>query len=77
MKAYIKHEQFTHPEDVKQIYSYLTRHGTLNISLEQVIRCYQWFSDYVYCAQWVTVDTEVLNEFAEWLSEKDVEECGM
>lgn len=75
MKAYIRNEEFAYPEDVKQIYSYLSRHGTLNISLNQVVECYEWFSESVYCAGWMGVTTELLKEFADWLAEKEIEEC--
>lgn len=74
MKVYIKKASacYDYPEDMAAILSYLTQNGTLLCTEETVERLYRDFSDEKYCAGWMGVDEELLEEFANWLDEIDI-----
>ena len=54
---------------MEQIFKYLGEHGVLNVSGSTVEALYYQFSDERYSAGWIIVGDEVLEEFADWLSE--------
>ena len=74
MKAYIpnKKEGFMFPEDMELLLSYLNEHGKLMIEPPTLEKMYEGFSDDRYCAQWMDINEDILEEFAEWLSEIEV-----
>lgn len=65
-------EYFEYPEDLKQIYDYLTQKGTLNISLATLDDLYTDFCYNYYCDCWLTPEPFILKRFAEWLSEYEI-----
>lgn len=76
MKAFEKYPltrySFKYPEDMAQILAYLSHHGILRISETDVEKYYSDFSDEHYCAGWMQVDEQRLEEFADYLSEKEI-----
>ena len=74
MKIYIKKASacYDHPEDMREILAYLAENGTLLCSEETVESQYRDFSEERYCAGWLCVDQEVLEEFANWLADIDI-----
>ena len=73
MKAYtLKEYEFDYPDDMEKILNYLHSHGELHISPKEVERAYREYSDDVWCAWWMNLDSYTLNEFANWLSERGV-----
>lgn len=71
MKVYEKKYKFWHPEDMKKIIDFLRTHGTLYVCDKIVESLYEKFSHDVYCAGWMTVDTDILIDFSEWLCQID------
>lgn len=75
MKAYYKYsETFRFPDDMREIMAHLETHGVLCVGASAVEEFYEQFSDEVYCAQWMAVNGERLVEFADWLSEQEIED---
>lgn len=74
MRLYIKKASacYDYPEDMQEILNYLAENGTLLCSEETVETKYREFSDEKYCAGWMSVDEELLEEFANWLAEEEV-----
>lgn len=70
MRAYIKYESsnFSYPEDMEKILTYLRKHGELCVSGETVERLYREFSG-SRCAGWLIACDETIAEFAEWLND--------
>ena len=74
MRAFVpKEEWFEFPEDMCRIVSYLSEHGTLNISEKMVETLYRCFSTECYCAQWMKINDEILYQFARWLGYTEIE----
>ena len=74
MKAYIpNYNDYTDPDEMEKILNYLNSNGRLTISNREVESYYEWYSDDVWCAGWMSVNDEILESFANWLSEKEVE----
>ena len=71
MRVYYKHEmpELRYPEDMKIIMKYLEAHGTLKIMSSTVESLYSEFSEEKYSAGWIRPDVEILERFADWLSE--------
>lgn len=74
MKVYTKNKAggYRYPEDMKRILDYLSEHGTLHVSGSTVEEMYGDFSEDRYCAGWMSVDDDLLEEFADWLDEIDL-----
>lgn len=74
MRVYEKHEShdFTYPDEMKRILNYLNEHGTLLVKPLTVEKLYYDFSEDQYCASWMCVDDDILEEFANWLDEVDI-----
>ena len=77
MKAYVKEKkeppEFLHPKDMKAILEYLEAHGNIQVSAEQVEGYYMMFSDARYRAPWIGVGVTQLAEFADYLSQVEVD----
>lgn len=73
MKVYDKRKEFhyDYPDDMEKILKYLRANGDLHVSGETVERLYEEFLDQ-YCASWLSVDDELLEEFAEWLDDYEL-----
>ena len=71
MKAF-KFYNFEYPDEMWKIIHYLEQRGKINIDYMKLEELYEDFSYYVYCAQWMVVTNERLEEFAEYLSEYEV-----
>ena len=75
MKAYEPHKtQFEFWVDMEMILNYLNANGKLNITPERVEELYEGYSEDVWCAGWMGVSEEILEDFANWLSEIEVDE---
>ena len=62
---------FDYPEDMKLILNYLNEHGTILTSELTIERLYREFSDLKYCAGWMGVNEQMLEEFEDWLENYD------
>lgn len=73
MRVYIKYDSddFSYPEDMKKILSYLRNHGELCVSAPIVESLYREFSA-IRCAGWLFAADETIKEFADWLNETEV-----
>lgn len=71
MKVYTKNNDsgYRHPEDMKKILDYLGEHGILHVSGSTIERLYSDFSESEYCAGWMGVDDDLLEQFSDWLDE--------
>ena len=58
---------YDYPEDMKLILDYLNEHGDILVSELTIERLYYEFSDERYCAGWMSVDEQMLEEFETWL----------
>lgn len=74
MRVYIKKEEpkFRYPEDMEKILTYLREHGEVKVSDKTIEQFYEDFSDEEYCAGWMVVDDQMLEEFADWLNKKEI-----
>lgn len=74
MKAYEPHKtQFEFWVDMEMILSYLNANGKLNITPKRVEELYEGYSEDVWCASWMGVNEDILEDFANWLSEIEVD----
>lgn len=67
-----EYDDFEYPEDMKQILSYLNKVGEIHVSNKTIEKLYRDYSDDIWCAGWMEIDSNILFEFANWLAEKDV-----
>lgn len=74
MKVYERNESgnFTYPDEMKRILDYLNIHGKILVKPSTIESLYYEFSDEQYCASWMCVNDDLLEEFEEWLTEKDI-----
>lgn len=74
MRVFEKHasQDFDYPDDMKRILDYLNEHGTLLVKPLTIEKLYYDFSEDRYCASWMGVNDNVLEEFANWLDELDI-----
>lgn len=73
MKAYEPNKtQFRFWVDMEMILNYLNANGKLNITPKRVEELYEAYSEDVWCAGWMGVSEEILESFANWLSEIEV-----
>ena len=54
--------EYRYPEDMERIMSYLNSRGKVNVSEKMIERLYEDFSEQMYCAQWLIVSEEILNQ---------------
>lgn len=73
MKAFERNKipELSHPEDVLVVESYLKRIGKVHVSLNTLEELYYDYSESVCCG-WRTVDTQSLNEFADYLESVEI-----
>lgn len=71
-KPDFRYPDFRYPSDMETIWEYLAEKGTLNVSAERVEELYADFSVDMYCAGWMNVTRERLEQFAFWLSRQDI-----
>jgi hypothetical protein len=74
MQPYIKNKSysFTYPDEMEKIITYLNNNGKIQVSHKTIESLYYDFSDERYCAGWMCVNDNVLEEFADWLEECDI-----
>ena len=74
MKAFERNQlnNFRYPEEMAKILDYLGKHGTLNISPEEVERLYEDYSEQEWCASWIIVNDARLSDFAEFLENIEI-----
>lgn len=74
MKVYTKNipVEFTYPDEMAHILKYLNENGKIHVSAATIEELYYRFSDECYCAGWIRVDDERLEEFANWLDNIDI-----
>ena len=70
MKVYERNESndFVYPEDMNLILDYLNAHGKILVSESTIEDLYFTFSDDRYCASWMGVNEQMLEEFEDWLT---------
>lgn len=73
MKIYIKNEFDcnNHNEDFTRIMTHLVANGKLLTAPSTVERLYRVYSDEKHHTKWKAVDNNVLDSFANWLSETE------
>lgn len=74
MRAYIPNaeSEFEFPEDMEKILNYLNANGKLMVDERRVESLYEAYSEDRWCAGWIAVNEDRLEEFAEWLSNIEV-----
>ena len=73
MRLYIKYEyDFEYPDDMKTIMGYLVTHGILVVGAQAIERLYREYCEDSWCAGWMIVDENILENFSDWLEEKNI-----
>lgn len=74
MKVYERfiEDRFDYPEDMSIIIKYLKSRGKILVSYSTIEELYRDFSEDKYCAGWMTVNGDILEEFEEWLHEYEM-----
>ena len=74
MKVYERNENnnFVYPEEMKLILDYLNSHGKILVKESTIEDLYFEFSDDMYCASWMGVNEQRLEEFEDWLNELEL-----
>lgn len=74
MKVYTPNKDYTfhYPDEMDKILAYLKMHGEMHVKPDTIEELYEDFSNEVYCAGWMSIDDERLEEFADWLSRVDI-----
>jgi hypothetical protein len=67
MRVYERKYNYLYPEDMKMILNYLNEHGKILVSDSDIEDLYCDFSDEKYCASWMGVNEQMLEEFEDWL----------
>lgn len=67
MRVYERKYNYLYPEDMKMILNYLNEHGKILVSDSDIENLYCDFSDEKYCASWMGVNEQMLEEFEDWL----------
>ena len=57
---------------MERILDYLNEHGTVLVKPLTIEKLYYEFSEDRYCAQWMCVNDNLLEEFSNWLDEYDI-----
>lgn len=63
--------EYDYPEDMKRILDYLNEHGKILVGELTIERLYSDFSYEEYSAGWMSVDSDTLAEFEDWLENYD------
>ena len=63
--------EYEYPEDMKLILDYLNEHGEILVGELAIESLYRDFSDEKYCASWMGVNDQMLEEFEDWLEHYD------
>jgi len=72
MKAFeSRYEGFAFPEDMNIIIENLSRKGHINVREKILEKLHEEFSEERWC-RWKVLDAKTLDDFAEWLLDKDV-----
>lgn len=73
MRVYERKIEFDYdyPEDMKLILDYLNNHGEILVGELTIESLYRDFSDEKYCAGWMGVNEQMLEEFEDWLEHYD------
>lgn len=73
MKVYERNDvKFTYPNEMRLILDYLNAHGKILVKDSTIEDLYYDFSDERYCAGWMCVDEQILEEFEDWLNELEL-----
>jgi hypothetical protein len=72
MKVYERNKGFEFPEDMKEIMRYLHANGKVYTDEKTIEKLYGDFSEEEYCAYWMSVNETRLDEFADWLDNKEI-----
>ena len=74
MRVYEKHssQDFDYADEMKRILDYLNEHGTVLVKPLTVDKLYYECSEDRYCARWLRVDDNVLEEFSNLLDNYDI-----
>lgn len=73
MKVYERNDaKFAYPEDMRLILDYLNTHGKILVKESTIEDLYYDFSDEKYCASWMCVNGQMLEEFEDWLNELEL-----
>lgn len=74
MKVYERNDynNFAYPDEMKLILDYLNKHGKILVKPSTIESLYYDFSDDRYCASWMCVNDQMLEEFEEWLTKIDI-----
>ena len=74
MRVYEKHssQDFDYPDEMKRILDYLNIHGTVLVKPLTIEKLYYEFSEDIYCASWMCINDDLLEEFSNWLDEYDI-----
>lgn len=62
---------YDYPEDMKLILDYLNEHGDILVGELVIESLYRNFSNEKYCAGWMSVKEQTLEEFEGWLQNYD------
>lgn len=71
MKVYERNEKnnYRYPDEMEKILNYLNKCGKVLVKGSIIEDLYYDFSDEKYCASWMSVNEQRLEEFEEWLNE--------
>ena len=72
MRAYTFYSKLNYSNDVISILTYLNKHGVLNIAPGEIEEYYQRFSHEVFCAGWMEINNDRLQEFSYWLAKQEI-----
>ena len=62
---------YVYPDEMEKILSYLNQYGTILVNGQTIEKLYREFSNERYCASWMRVDDDILEQFTDWLEEKE------
>ena len=73
MRVYEKHlsQDFDYPDEMERILDYLNEHGTVLVKPLTIEKLNYEFSEDRYCAKWMCVNDDVLEELSNRLGEYD------
>ena len=71
MKAFERKKVFSfrYPDEMEKILNYLNTVGKIFVSPKKIEELYEDFSEEKYCASWMGVNDELLEQFADWLED--------
>ncbi len=72
MKAFeLRCNEFSFQEDMETIIIHLSSKGHINVGERTLEKLYEEFSEERWC-RWKVLDEETLNDFTEWVLDKEV-----